>query len=74
LRGVDIAFFPSVRVVGEGLVLRHRGRTDVPPLISIRKFYATAGWWGLLRSPARVERVRLEGLQIHVPPRRDDVW
>ena len=72
LRGVDIALFPSVRVVGEGLVLRHRGRTDVPPLISIRKFSAAAGWWGLLRSPARVERVRLEGLQIHVPPRRDD--
>jgi hypothetical protein len=72
LRAVDIALFPSVRVVGEGLVLRHRGRTDIPPLISIRKFSATAGWLGLLRSPARVERVYLEGLQIHIPPRGND--
>lgn len=72
LRAVDIALFPSVRVVGEGLVLRHRGRTDIPPLISIRKFSAAAGWLGLLRSPARVDRVYLEGLQIHVPPPRDD--
>lgn len=72
LSGVDVALFPSVRVVGEGLVLRHRGRTDVPPLISIRKFSATANWSGLSRSPARVDRVYLEGLQIHVPPRRAD--
>ena len=72
LRSMDLALFPSARVVGEGLVLRHRGRTDVPPLISIRKFSATAGWLGLLGSPARIERVYLEGLQIHVTPRRDD--
>jgi hypothetical protein len=71
LRSVEITLFPSVRVVGEGLVLRHRGRTDVPPLISIKTFSATAGLFGLLRSPARIERVYLEGLQIHVPPRRD---
>jgi len=72
LRRMDLALLPSVQVVGEGLVLRHRGRTDVPPLISIRRFVATAGWLGLLRSPARVERVYLEGLQIHIPPPHDD--
>jgi hypothetical protein len=66
----SLSFFPRVGARGSGLVFRHKGRTDVPPLISIRKFSVDAGFLGLLSSPKRARRVRLEGLQIHVPPRR----
>jgi len=69
LRNLRVTIFPWVHVDGEGLVLRYHGRTDLPPLISITRFSGDAGWLGLLHSPARVGRVRLEGLQIHVPPR-----
>jgi hypothetical protein len=65
----NLSFFPRIRATGSGLVLRHKGRTDVPPLISIRQFSVDTGIVGLLRTPKRAGRVRLEGLQIHVPPR-----
>ena len=70
LRDIQVSIFPSPRVTGEGFVLRHRGRTDVPPLVQIERFAASASWSGLLRRPRRVEVVRLEGLRIHIPPRR----
>ncbi len=70
LRGIQVSIFPSPRVTGEGFALRHRGRTDVPPLVQIERFAASASWSGLLRRPRRVEVVRLEGLRIHIPPRR----
>jgi hypothetical protein len=69
LRQLRISVFPSVHVEGEGLVLSYHGRTDLPPLISITRFSGDAGWLGLVRSTTRVDRLRLQGLQIHVPPR-----
>src|SRR5262249_48338627 len=42
-----------------------------PPLIQIRKFTVHAGIWGLFQTPKRVSTVRLEGLQIHMPPRQE---
>ncbi len=71
LKSLDVRLFPWLHVSGEGLVLRFQGRTDLPPLISIAKFTADATWLQLMRSPTRVGRVRLEGLQIHIPPRHD---
>lgn len=68
----NISFFPVIRATGRDLVVRYKSRTDVPPLISIQRFSAETGLLGLLRSPARVRKVRLEGLQIHVSPRRDE--
>ena len=69
LKSLEIRLFPWIHADGEGLVLHLRGRADLPPLIAVAHFTADANWLGLLRSPARVGRVRLEGLQVHVPPR-----
>lgn len=66
---VHITFFPHVQVVVEGLVLRHEDRTDIPPLIEIRKMTVDAGLLALLGKRHEISRVRLEGLQIHTPPR-----
>jgi AsmA-like C-terminal region len=65
----SVSLFPRVRAKGKGLVFRHKGRTDVPPLISIQQFSVDTGVLGLLSTPKRARNVRLEGLQIHVPPR-----
>jgi hypothetical protein len=70
LKNFQISLFPRVRATGEELVFRHRGRTDVPPLISVKRFWAETGLWGLFSVPKQVRMVRLEGLQIHVPPRK----
>ncbi len=65
----DVTFYPRIHVVVYGLVLRHNGRTDIPPLIQVRRvsFYTTLS--GLLRDRPEIGTVELDGLQIHTPPR-----
>jgi hypothetical protein len=63
--------FPVLTVTGKNLVLRRHDTAQLPPLISIEEFEATAGILGILRSPRRIERVSLKGLKINVPPERD---
>src|SRR5438067_5594894 len=62
LRSLSISLFPYLRATGEDLILRHKGRTDVPPLMKLRRFTAQASLTGLFRSPKRLGRVQLEGL------------
>lgn len=59
---------PQLRAEGEGLIIRHKGRTDVPPLISVKRFSIEGNVLGLLRR--HVSSVTLEGLDIQIPPRR----
>lgn len=66
----SIRLLPRVHVSGTGLELRHHGRTDVPPLIVIKRFEASAGLFELLRQ--HISTVHLEGLAITLPPGRDD--
>ncbi|HXE80341.1 MAG TPA: hypothetical protein VNK41_06300 [Vicinamibacterales bacterium] len=68
LQDLRVSVLPRLRVEGGGLVLRHKGRTDVPPLIAIRSFSAEAGLAGLIGRPLRVRHVRLEGMEISIPP------
>ncbi|MPY91138.1 MAG: hypothetical protein GEU99_24895 [Luteitalea sp.] len=67
LATLEIDLWPFPSIAGRGLVVRHHGRTDVPPLVSIDRFSADATFSGLLARPRRVRRVRLEGLEVHVP-------
>jgi hypothetical protein len=69
---LTLHLFPRLHVVGTGLAIHHKGRRDVPPLISAEKFTVDADLVGLWRR--HVAHVRLDGLKIQVPPgnRRDD--
>ena len=64
-----MSIWPRLSVKGRGLVVRHRGRTDVPPLVSIREFSAATGYFAIFESPRRVHVVDCTGLEIHIPPR-----
>ena len=64
---LEAGIIPRARVAGTGLTLRHNGRTDVPPLISVASFEASAGIAGLTRKPLHLRTVSLEGLHIRVP-------
>ena len=64
--------FPRVAVSGAGVVIRQKGRTDVPPLITIETFEIRGSLRDLMRKPRRVGEVRLKGLQVKVPPRDGD--
>jgi hypothetical protein len=65
---LQIAMFPAPQVSGTRLVLRHNGRTDVEPLITVGSFAGRAGIAGLLGTPLSLRSVDLEALTIHVPP------
>jgi hypothetical protein len=69
LKNLEISVFPRLRMTGEGLVLHYKGRRDIPPLISIRKISANAGLPALLTG--HIRQVRLEGLEIQVPPKSE---
>ncbi len=61
---------PTIHATGTGLRIRHKGRRDVPPLLSVEQFAVGATFSGLWRR--RVDVVHLKGLDIQIPPRDDD--
>jgi len=65
----DVTIFPRLRVTITGLVLRHKGRTDIPPLIEVKTVWMYAQLPELLRPRPYISFVQLDGLQIHTPPR-----
>jgi hypothetical protein len=67
LGDLRLRVFPSVRVEGSNLVIRKRGRHDVPPLISVDRFSADGNLLDVKHK--HVAHVQLEGLDIEIPPR-----
>lgn len=65
---LQIGVFPRPFVSGQGLRLRYKGRTDVPPLIAIGAFEASANVAGLMGTPVHLKHVMLDRLDIRVPP------
>jgi len=63
--------FPRVSVSGRGVSIRHKGRTDVPPLITIERFEIRGSLRDLLRRPRHVGELRLQGLDVKIPPGDD---
>jgi hypothetical protein len=60
---------PQFHAEGFGLAIRHRGRRDVPPLISIKRFSAGGNAFSLLRR--HITRVTVDELDIEIPPDRN---
>ena len=69
LKELRLQLLPVIRAEGRGLTIRHRGRTDVPPLITIPHFSAEASVTSFLHR--HVSRVDIEGLDIQIPPDRN---
>lgn len=69
LDALSLRLLPSVHASGAGLRIHHKGRRDVPPLIAVQSFAVSASLSGLWAR--RVDRVVLNGLDIHIPPRDD---
>jgi hypothetical protein len=68
LDSLDVQLRPSLRVEGVNLVLRIAGRPDLPPFITIKRVSGSGGFTTLRAK--RLTEVRLEGVEIHVPPGR----
>jgi uncharacterized protein involved in outer membrane biogenesis len=68
LADLKVAIYPAPEVSGSGLRLFYDGRTDVPPLITVGSFDASAGFRGLWGRPVRLHNVMLERMDIYIPP------
>ena len=69
IKDFDVHVFPRVSLHGRGLSIREVGRTDVPPLIAIGEFSASANGLGLIAKPWKISNVQLNDLVITVSPR-----
>lgn len=57
-----------LRLHAENLTVRHRGRTDVPPLLIVKSFSVDLRPTDLWRS-STVEHVKVDGLEVNIPPK-----
>jgi hypothetical protein len=69
LGNLQISVLPAIHATGDDLVLWFNSRHDVPPMVRIRHFTFDASLVSFFRNPKHIGRLRLEGLQIHLPPR-----
>ena len=69
IRDISVLIVPRVYVMATGIVVRHQGRTDIPPLLTAERLDVSADLRVLINSPHKVDRVEFEGLQVHIPPR-----
>jgi hypothetical protein len=70
LNSLTLRLLPMPSVEGQGLTVRHHGRTDVPPLFSVDAFRVKATFKGLWNG--HIGRVELDKLRIQIPPRQKD--
>ncbi len=70
LGNLELRLLPTMHARGTELRIHHKGRTDVPPLISVQTFTVTASLGSLWRW--HVSHVSLEGLDIQIPPDDDN--
>lgn len=68
LDAFQVSVFPRPEVTGAGLAVSWHNRSDVPPLIRMGSFGASAGLFGLIGTPVRLRTVQLDRLEIHIPP------
>ena len=64
-----IAFRPRLHIEVDGIVVRHMGRTDIPPLLQIQQLAFNANFSSLFGRRVDISLIRLDGLEINTPPR-----
>src|SRR5688572_1837212 len=67
LGALRLEWVPSLRLHAERLTVRHRGRTDVAPLLVVKTFTVDlrpTDLWG-----STVEHVTVDGLEVNIPPK-----
>lgn len=69
LSSLRISIFPTLHIDFSDLVLRDPRRSDLPPLLSIRKCSVDASLFSLFARRPHLRSLRMQGLTINVPPR-----
>jgi hypothetical protein len=61
--------FPELFITGENVAISRKQEDRRPALIFVKKFSVCASLFQFARTPAHIQRVQLDGMTIHVPPR-----
>jgi AsmA-like C-terminal region len=61
-------FFPHPGYIAEEVVITRNSPPGTPPLASVHKVICDASWSAILSFTHRISQLRLEGVQISVPP------
>ena len=69
LGSLRLSLLPRPRASGTRLIFRHNGRTDVPPLVTIGTFDASASVVGLVGRRVRLSEANISRLEIYIPRR-----
>jgi hypothetical protein len=65
----DITFiFPELFITGNNVAISKKQEDRRPALIFVRKFSVRASLLQFARTPAHIQRVDLQGMDIHIPP------
>lgn len=65
----SVSLTPRFEITITGLVLRHKGRTDIPPLIQLSKVSMYGTLRSVLKHDPEFTLVKVDGLRISTPPR-----
>jgi hypothetical protein len=57
------------RVEGDGILMRHKGRRDVPPMFKMKSFRFEIDLGRVFDPTKHVALVRLDGMEINIPPK-----
>ena len=58
-------------VEGNGVLLRHKGRRDLPPMFAMKSFHFEVDLGRVFDKVKYIDLVHLDGMEIHVPPKGD---
>jgi hypothetical protein len=72
LKNLTVTLWPHPRVSGEGLVLQPKNRPGFPPLAMVNRFSVETTLFGLFNYPRHFRNLKLEGLVLNIPPRREE--
>ena len=61
-------YFPHPGFVAEGVTFYRHGDTRIPPLARVKKMTVEGQWGMLLFHPHLLYQIRLEGLEVQIPP------
>jgi uncharacterized protein involved in outer membrane biogenesis len=63
---LQVSLFPRAGITGERLILHRDEGPDPPPFLAIARFTAKTNVIEMLRRPAQIGSVEVEGLRIHI--------
>jgi hypothetical protein len=65
---IDLVF-PELFITGANVAISRKQEDRRPALIFVKKFAVRASLLQFIRTPAHIQRVDLQGMEIHIPPR-----